>query len=175
MYQKVISAISVALLSAGVAHAECSDTIPRTTQGHFTDNGDGTVTSVMTGLRWKKCSEGQTYNAAENACSGTAGTYTWQEALQRAEQVRADGYAGRNDWRVPNHKELASLTDLGCYQPAIDTAYFPGTRSNWYWSATPVIGVGTEARAMNFAVASDSNPGLDKTNSVHVRLVAGPD
>lgn len=172
MYQKLVFGISI-LLIASAAGAECVDSVPRTTRGHFVDNGDGTVTQVLTGLRWRKCSEGQTYDSATGGCSGTAATYTWQQALQRAADVRTASTGGP-EWRVPNHKELSSLTDLACYQPAVNTEYFPGTRANWYWSATPVLGDGSEARAMNFAAASDANPGLEKTASGHLRLVAGP-
>lgn len=174
MYRKLSAIVCSTLLSAAVAHAECSPTIPRSTAGHFVDNGNGTVTDTTTGLQWKKCSEGQIYDAEAGICSGTPLGLTWQEGLQHAEQLRQQAYAGRTDWRIPNIKELESIADEGCYQPAIATTYFPGTRSDWYWSATPVRATGTDVRAINFATASDSNPGIPKQAIGYVRLVAGP-
>ncbi|MBI4653726.1 MAG: DUF1566 domain-containing protein, partial [Nitrospirae bacterium] len=43
---------------------------------------------------------------------------------------------GNTDWRLPNVKELESLTDDTKYYPAIDTTFFPGVYASFYWSST---------------------------------------
>lgn len=115
------------LLGAGpeLAAKTCKyDSIAATAPAsRFTDNGDGTVTDKATGLQWKRCSEGQTWGAS-TGCTGTATRHGWQQALQLADVAT---YAGKDDWRVPNVKELASIVELACYDPAIDLQSFPGT------------------------------------------------
>jgi len=123
-------------LGAGGALAEqvCKyDSIPATAPAsRFTDNGDGTVTDQASGLQWKRCSEGQTWNGS--TCVGTLNGYTWQKALQHANTAT---YAGKDDWRLPNIKELASIVEGACSNPAIDLAAFPGTTSNVFLSSSP--------------------------------------
>lgn len=98
----------------------------------FTDNRDGTVTDKVTGLQWKRCAEGQTWSSG--TCTGTGTSHTWQEALQLAS---AANYAGHGDWRLANVKELASIAERACADPAIDLAVFPTTVSLGFWSASP--------------------------------------
>jgi len=39
------------------------------------------------------------------------------------------GYTGLQDWRAPNIKELASIAELACREPALDLELFPGPPS----------------------------------------------
>jgi len=60
----------------------------------FVDHGDGTVTDVTTGLMWQQ---------------GDSGVgLIWEDALAHAETLT---YAGYDDWRLPNAKELQSILD----------------------------------------------------------------
>ena len=72
----------------------------------FLDNGDGTATDTSLGLVWMRCSFGQTW--LDETCTGDASELTWQQALQAAHGYE---YAAQAGWRVPNMKELASLTE----------------------------------------------------------------
>ena len=45
---------------------------------------------------------------------------------------------GHDDWRLPTYEELVLLADRTRYEPAIDTAFFPDCKSDWYWTSTPV-------------------------------------
>ncbi len=142
------------------------------TTAHLQDNGDGTVSDAKTGLVWKKCSEGQSWNAASNSCDSSAVTYNWQGALQQAQDVNA-GLAGENlgktDWRVPNIKELASLVEQKCWNPAINVFVFPSTPSSSYWSSSPDANNSSYAWFVNF----DGGYGfaVNKYNFRYVRLV----
>lgn len=106
---------------------------PTHPEGQYLNNGDGTITDVVNGLMWSTCSIGQT--ASGGTCTGLPTKYdTWQEALTAAE---ANGsYAGYDNWRLPNIKELQDLVERSCVGPAIDLAYFPSTPSAVYWSNT---------------------------------------
>lgn len=88
----------------------------------YRDNGDGTVTDRNTGLMWQQ-------DDAHNAR-----TYSWQRARNYCEILNL---ARHTDWRLPAIGELASLINIGKYNPAIDTTYFPGCLSDYYWSGTP--------------------------------------
>ena len=121
------------------------DEVPSTTlSSSFIDHDDGTVTDSKTGLMWMKCPLGQSGN---DCATGSANTYTWQEALDAA-----DGYsfAGYNDWRLPNIKELRSIVEQRCYDPAINLAVFPATSSWIFWSASPFAGYSGHAWVVLF-------------------------
>lgn len=89
--------------------------------GTLTDNGDSTVTDRATGLIWQQ---------GENS-SGN-----WAAALQGCENLTLAGYA---DWRLPNIRELESLTDDTRTTPCLETKVFPGAKCGQfakYWSST---------------------------------------
>lgn len=101
--------------------------------GRFVANG-AEVTDTLTGLVWRRCSEGQSWTGSN--CAGSAASFTWSEALDRA---RAEA-SGGVPWRLPNAKELSSLVDDSRADPAIDTSLFPGTPSYQFWTSTHLAG-----------------------------------
>jgi len=95
----------------------------------FTDHGD-TVTDNLTGLMWTKN-------------SNLPGDYlTWQQALDYVKGMNAGTYEnfGYTDWRLPNRKELHSLTDFSRYGPALSVGHpFTNVQTgiySMYWSST---------------------------------------
>ncbi len=44
---------------------------------------------------------------------------TWPEAFKFVRQMNDEKQLGRNDWRVPNIRELESVTDTTGHSPAI--------------------------------------------------------
>ena len=151
------------------AFAGCLSTIQASTpSSDFTDHGDGTVTHTKTGLMWKQCSEGL---GGIGCATGAASTHTWQAALQRAETLNAGaGFAGFNDWRLPNIKELSSIVEEQCFAPAINATLFPNTPpSSWYWSSSPYAAYASGGWSVGF------RNGFDfvylKSNNFYVRLV----
>ena len=150
----------------------CVRTIAASTPtSDFVDNSNGTVTHTKTGLMWKQCPEGLLFSSRPVAgcvsIHSTAFRSTWQGALQHVQALnQAGGFAGFTDWRVPNIKELASIIETRCVNPAVNATIFPGTAinaigsarqviSNWYWSASPVSYSPTEAWLLDFSTGSN--------------------
>ncbi len=130
-------------------------------------SGNDIVTDNVTGLLWKKCSEGQ---SGSTCATGTATTMTWYAAMNQCAALNAASYAGRSDWRLPTSMELETLPDLGKYNPAIDTAIFPVTVSNGYWSSSTYASSVYDAWNVNFTNGdSDSS---NKTTFSYVRCVS---
>ncbi|MEA5446446.1 DUF1566 domain-containing protein [Gammaproteobacteria bacterium AB-CW1] len=95
---------------------------------------DGTVIHAEYGLMWMRCSIGQEWDG--ETCVGAPTTLDIQSALLEAAE---SGHAGYDDWRVPNIKELDTLTERSCAHPAIDLNIFPNTpRKSHAISATAV-------------------------------------
>lgn len=114
----------------------------------FTLNDTGTeVKDNRTGLVWRRCSEGQILSA--NNCTGSAATYTHEGALAYAQK--------QSGWRLPNVKELVSLADKGCTNPAIDSSAFPNTASIGYWTSSPDMGNSSGAFGISFVIGEVFN------------------
>lgn len=84
----------------------------------YTVNGNGTITDDRTGLTWETKTE-----------ANVADQYIWEEALEYVAALNAmnggAGFAGHNDWRLPNVKELLSIVDYGRSGPLIDPIFGP--------------------------------------------------
>jgi len=114
------------------------------------------------------CPGGSVCNASD-AQGGGYTVFKWVAALNAA------NFAGHNDWRVPNVRELESLVDFGTLGPAVAGAFHnpPATctSSGYHWSSSTV--------AINslFAWGVDFNAGLalygDKVGRFYVRAVRG--
>lgn len=122
--------IQASSLCAGSENTAITATTP---SADFSDNGDGTVTHHTTGLIWQRCSLGQSWDGTD--CTGSATTFTWQQALAAAAQHSLGGFS---DWRLPNKNELASIIEYRCHLPAINNQQFPNTPSYLYWSSSPL-------------------------------------
>lgn len=108
---------------------------PSTASGRFAIHTSGDeVTDTHTGLTWRRCSEGQNWNTSTQSCDGTPSNMTHEQAMAHAQ-------AQEGGWRVPSVKELQTLVDRACRNPAIDSNLFPSTAATWYWTSTPRAGV----------------------------------
>lgn len=118
-----------------------------------------------TGLIWRRCAEGMVISGG--TCTGEASEFTYDEALQHAAAE-----AGRTGlgWRMPEKDELASILDESRSSPAIDPTIFPATPSNWFWSASPVVGSSGYAWGVDFD-DGDVDDGYLRSGSGYVRLV----
>jgi hypothetical protein len=150
--------------------ATCT-TIPASTpDSQLVDDGDGTITDTATSLIWRQCSEGQ---ANDTSCTGSALTYTWQQALQIPQTLNTSGgFAGHSDWRLPNLKELRSIVEEACYSPSINSTRFPNTPSSGFWSASAYAYGSSYAWSVDFYHGYSYYFG-NRSGSLHVRLVRG--
>ena len=140
-FSKARTALMIVVLALIAAPLQAQQVCPAglvesTPTDRFTLHDNGTVSDPVTGLMWRRCTHGQSYEASTNSCTGSITNLNWQSALQAA---GASDFAGHEDWRVPNVKELASLIEFACEEPAINLTAFPDTPSGdspQYWTAT---------------------------------------
>ncbi|TAN64867.1 MAG: DUF1566 domain-containing protein [Methylobacter sp.] len=130
----------------------------------YTVNADGTVLDNKTVLTWMRCSLGQTWH--NGVCTGSAQPYNWPSALQSAESAV---FAGKNDWRLPNLKELQSLVESRCYDPAINLTAFPNATGDSFWSSSPIANYNIYAWIVYFHYGNDYWGA--KNHNLYVRLV----
>ena len=140
----------------------------------YTNNNNGTITDNTTGLMWKACDQEQVWNDGDpDSCTvGTDGTYTWTVALTEAQNHT---FAGYDDWRLPNAKELTSIVDYTKANLSINPV-FPNTNAVLFWSSTlyaDTFNLSDEAWRVSFSngFISSSNRGTDR----RVRLVRTAD
>src|SRR5436309_12162449 len=83
----------------------------------YVDNGDGTVTDVNTGLMWEKLSHDGSVHDDHN-------TYTWANAISgHVATLNSTNFAGHNDWRLPDVRELQAIVDYQTIHPAVASAF----------------------------------------------------
>lgn len=128
-YDNQVLPFQVRLVRAGQSSGSLLNPVRPTTD--YTDNGNGTVTHTPTGLMWKRCTEGQTWDGTASTCTGTATSMAWDIA-----KLTTSTFAGNSDWRMPTEEELLSLVDYTVFFPAINTSAFPNTPNQWFWSAS---------------------------------------
>ena len=162
--QNVILLIMVGWAITANAQICYDDVVHTTPNGRFIDNGDGTVKDKKTDLIWMRCALGQEWDG--QTCTGDALTYTWQLALKVA-----DGYtfADNNDWYLPNIRELNSIVERACYDPAINQTVFPETPAAGFWTASPFAAIKGYAWHVHFNGGYDSSDYKDY--DFYVRLV----
>ncbi len=108
----------------------------------FTDNGDSTVTDNLSGLMWTMDSNLMTSRDTGFDIDGIYGdgAVNWQHALDYVIKLNAEAYLGYTDWRLPNRKEVHSLTDFSRDDPALPLNHpFLNVElvpSSAYWSST---------------------------------------
>jgi len=71
---------------------------------------------------------------------------SWGDALNLILRLNQERHLGREDWRLPNRRELRSLISHGARRPALPEGRpFSNVFQGWYWSST------TSARAPAYA------------------------
>ena len=101
---------------------------PQTISGRYTDNGNGTVTDNLTELVWQQTPNPDAIN--------------WEDALVYAENL---SLGGKDDWRMPNIKEIQSINDESLINPSVDQKFFPEIGIKKYWSSTSLPNQTTKA------------------------------
>ncbi len=141
--------------------------------GRYSNNKDGTVSDLETGLVWMRCAMGMSFD--NESCIGQPNTYTWDQANQLSGTTT---FSSQNDWRLPTVRELNTLISQSVYVPVTDVIALPDATKT---QASYESGFWTSTQSMqrnNYAWLIRSKLGnildSDKTNSLmYVRLVRG--
>jgi hypothetical protein len=120
----------------------------------FIDNGDETVTDMLTGLMW-------TQNARPAGES-----FTWEVSFDYIAAINLWHYLGYEDWRMPNARELESLVDYG-YPFHFNFTPFEVEDYNYYWSSTSYFWF-PEDQAFAVLLGDPRVVPRDKTSSCNV-------
>ncbi len=115
----------------------------------FVLSGDGQeATDTATGLIWRRCLEGMTWNGT--TCNNAASFYTHEQAFQRA---TSQATLSNSAWRLPNVKELETLLiENPPTAAAVDPAIFPNTPPDLLWTSTPYASDGNGVWVVDFSV-----------------------
>ncbi len=129
------------------------------------------------------CGGGETCDAGDGQTGAPNGMtiFEWVAALNAA------NFAGHDDWRIPNIRELHTIVDFGSSIPAVDAAFHGAscgsactdlgdpscgcTRNASYWSATTYDDDAGDAWTVNFFSGGVAT--LAKTLPPFVRAVRG--
>ncbi|WNC73576.1 DUF1566 domain-containing protein [Thalassotalea psychrophila] len=146
MKLKNIFTLAIPALISSVAFAQrgeaditysCMYNVPQTApNSRFEISEDGaSVKDLKTNLTWSRCDLGQVWDNETQQCQGSALLVDWQVAHEKALIYSA---SNKNEWRVPNIKELGSIIEERCNRPAANIVAFPSiTIEKTYISSTP--------------------------------------
>ena len=107
---------------AGVAPDGCP-THPHASMIHdrFTELTPGALRDEQTGIQWQRVAPPETFR--------------YSDAVNYCGHLQVD----HGGWRLPTKDELRSLVRKGS-TPRIDTAAFPSTPAEDFWTSTPSVG-----------------------------------
>lgn len=103
-------------------------TRPLTLNNRFIDNGDGSISDLLTDLKWQKTSN--------------ASALSWEDALIYAERLVL---GNDSNWRLPNIKELQSLHDADKISPCVNSMLASNAGNHKFWSSTSLPNQTTKA------------------------------
>lgn len=122
--------------------------------------GTDTVVDSMTQLEWQRTSLDD-------------GNRTWAEALDYCEALT---HATKDDWRLPNVKELVTIVDeTASAAPVVDEASFGDGSASRYWSSTPAMTFSDERVAFTLDTSFGSTPIISMTDAAAARCVRTSD
>ena len=122
---------------------ECRDTQGR----HMARAGSGQDAEAGDGVAWRpgsrfRLQHGCVLDTAAGLCWLREAGYgefpgTWQEGLDFIAQMNHGQVPGRRDWRLPNRRELHSLTSHQTSRPALPLQHpLENLFNGWYWTST---------------------------------------
>jgi hypothetical protein len=135
---------------------------------------DGTVQDKNTGLIWEvKCSGCGGLHDVDNTYpwSGDGNEDTIWDWLDAVNAEGGTGYAGHDDWRIPNMRELLSIVDYEAGMPALNPLFGPTSLSTDYWSSSTYFLTPEFAWDVRFTDGDSTN--ADKSVPQPVRAVRG--
>src|SRR6185369_10873432 len=124
----------------------------------------------VTGLIWSTA----TQTPGPSSCDDTGLNLDWQQALDHVDCLNDEAYLGRSDWRLPNRKELQSLTDYSRGAPALPAGHpFNDKLGKTYWTGTTDASSPTDAWVVRTLDGNISSAG--KAATLPAWPVSGPD
>ena len=172
MIKKIITIVSLLTINQLGFAQQCkvsSITPSNDAQQFVIDSAKGTAIDARTGLEWSLCSTGQTWRNGN--CMGTPTHFTtYSDALDSV-----DGNSLGDEFRLPNIKELGSITERSCTNPTIDLTIFNGTLNAIYYSSTPDgvinqhLSPSIDVKVIDFTNGTEFIPDISKFR--YVRLV----
>ncbi|GAB0150852.1 IPTL-CTERM sorting domain-containing protein [Marinobacterium sp. BA1] len=179
-----------------LAQAESCPSGDNTDDQYILGEADGVASAMHwpTGLVWKRCLEGQTWNTGTQTCEGTAETRRWNEWMdeymprsfagqdawwETVESYTPNPSAGPQNvdrvrdghWRMAYRYELGKITE-GCdNNPKVNRMVFPDTPSSHFWSGSPLAGNSGSVWIVNFNFGSTYLS--YRSDDHHARLVRG--
>lgn len=170
-----------------LAQAQDSCTSPNTNADYILGTAEDGTASAMhweSGLVWKRCSEGQAFNAGY--CTGTAQTKNWNTWAEW-DRLLPQSFTGQNSWgisaggsqnllqsgawRMAYVNELQGITSSCSGNPKVNWVVFPNTPLLVVWSGSPQAGNLNYAWDVSFYDGSADYGYRSFMN--HVRLVRG--
>jgi len=157
----------------------------RVRRDRFVDNGDGTISDHVTGLMWeKKCLRPGDLHDVDRSMYWTFDgreetLWDWIAAINEEGER---GFAGYNDWRIPNVKEMISIFDGLQMDPAIDRVFAAHgcddvsdprcslTSDEPHWTSTTFSDFPALALSVNFNPPGESD---DEVPDWVIRVVGG--
>ena len=110
--------------------------------------GEQILTDAGSGLAWQKVHKDE---------------LNWDQAKAYCEDLK---YGGKDDWRLPDRRELMTIVKYRKSNPASD---FPGMPAKYFWSHSTSAEAGGFAWGVNFRNGSLNN--YDKASTQLVRCV----
>jgi hypothetical protein len=160
---------------SSMAQATCNANIPLTHPDSRYEAVAGAtptgseVRDKVTGLIWQRCVQGMSWGGSTCTGTATATSHSWTAALELARAATPSTVPVATAWRVPSHAELYSLAERACYNPAINTTWFPATPPDWTWSSSPIAKYTDSAWLVNFSFGGGNFD--SKGSAYRVRLV----
>lgn len=108
---------------------QCADHFAPGDMGRWQVDSQGLATDPSTGLRWFRCNAGERFQ--DGQCLGDAHLMPRDDALAYvADFAASSGKA----WRLPTLREMGTLTQTVCTNPAVNTQLFPTALVDQYWA-----------------------------------------
>jgi len=147
---------------------------------HYANNGDGTITDVVTTLMWQldvpQLNTGCAVLPADAGPDATPGTTcTVQDSMNYCATLKLGGPGdGYTDWRLPSLIEMESLLDYSVEETPLLSAPFLATAvDGQYWTSSVFWSNTAASWYVQFQSANSVTWGSNSSNADSVRCVRG--